>query len=71
MHHIEGIDSFKIRAQNSLKNNFNQKKTDRHIEYIDHKIDEYEQQLDREENSEKKEELTTKIDYQQSKKEEL
>jgi transposase len=26
------IDSFKIRAQNSLKNNFNQKKTDRHID---------------------------------------
>lgn len=62
------IDSFKIRAQNSLKNNFNQKKIDRHIEYIDHKIAEYEQQLDGEENSEKKEELSTKIDYQQSKK---
>jgi transposase len=28
------IDSFKIRAQNSLKNNFNQKKIDRHIDYI-------------------------------------
>lgn len=62
------IDSFKIRAQNSLKNNFNQKKIDRHIEYIDNKIAEYEQQLDGEENSEKKKELTTKIDYQQSKK---
>lgn len=62
------IDSFKIRAQNSLKNNFNQKKIDRHIEYIDNKIAEYEHQLDREENSEKKEELTTKIDYQRSKK---
>ena len=62
------IDSFKIRAQNSLKNNFNQKKIDRHIEYIDNKIAEYEQQLDREENSEKKEELTTKISNQQSKK---
>ena len=32
------IDSFKIRAQNALKNNFNQKKIDRHIEYIDTKI---------------------------------
>ena len=31
------IDSFKIRAQNSLKNNFNQKKINRHIEYIDNK----------------------------------
>lgn len=40
------IDSFKIRAQNSLKNNFNQKKIDRHLDYIDNKIAEYEQQLD-------------------------
>ena len=40
------IDSFKIRTQNSLKNNFNQKKIDRHLEYIDDKITEYEEQLD-------------------------
>jgi len=40
------IDSFKIRAQNSLKNNFNQDKIDRHIEYIDGRVDEYIQQLE-------------------------
>jgi len=40
------IDSFKIRAQNSLKNNFNQKKIDRHIDYIDNKIEEYQSELD-------------------------
>jgi transposase len=40
------IDSFKIRAQNSLKNNFNQKKIDRHLEYIDGKIAEYQNKLD-------------------------
>ncbi|WP_242052355.1 IS1182 family transposase [Dysgonomonas sp. GY75] len=39
------IDSFKIFAQNNLKNNFNQKKIDRHIEYIDSKVEEYEAQL--------------------------
>jgi transposase len=33
-----GVDSFKIRAQNSLKNNFNEKKVKRHIDYIDKKI---------------------------------
>lgn len=60
------IDSFKIWAQNSLKNNFNQKKIDRHIEYIDNKIAEYEQQLNREDNSEKQEELNKKIEHQQS-----
>ena len=40
------IDSFKIRAQNSLKNNFNQKKIDRHLEYIDKKIAEFEKELE-------------------------
>jgi len=47
---IEGqtiaIDSFKVRAQNSIRNNFNQKKVDRHINYIDNKIEQYEQQLE-------------------------
>jgi len=40
------IDSFKIRAQNSLKNNFNQNKLDRHFAYIDDKIELFEKQLD-------------------------
>jgi hypothetical protein len=38
-------DSTKLRAQNSKKNNFNQKKIDRHIAYIDNKLNEYNQQL--------------------------
>ena len=38
-------DSTKLRAQNSKKNNFNQKKTDRQIGYIDQKLKEYNQQL--------------------------
>ncbi|WP_019539560.1 IS1182 family transposase [Proteiniphilum acetatigenes] len=46
---IEGetiaIDSFKIFAQDGLRNNFNQKKIDRHIDYIDRKIEEYEKEL--------------------------
>jgi len=46
---IEGdtvaVDSFKIFAQNGLRNNFTQKKINRHIEYIDRKIEEYESQL--------------------------
>ena len=35
------VDSMKIRGQNSLKNNFNQKKIKRHLEYIDGRITEY------------------------------
>tara|TARA_R110002096_G_scaffold31418_2_gene92317 strand:+ start:97 stop:1614 length:1518 start_codon:yes stop_codon:yes gene_type:complete len=70
---IEGetiaIDSFKIRAQNALKNNFNQNKIDRHIEYIDNKILEYQQQLDAEDGDSDTEKIQDKIAYQESKKE--
>lgn len=34
-------DSTKLRAQNSKKNNFNQAKIDRHLAYIDNKLEEY------------------------------
>lgn len=40
------IDSFKIRAQNSLKNNYNAAKINRQLKYIDRKINEYESALD-------------------------
>lgn len=69
---IEGetiaIDSFKIRAQNALKNNFNQKKIDRHIEYIDSKIQEYQKELDQHDAELFKKKIEQKIAYQQSKK---
>ena len=38
-------DSTKLRAQNSKKNNYNKKKIDRHIEYIDGKLAEYNRAL--------------------------
>jgi len=38
-------DSTKFRAQNSKKNNFNPKKIDRHIAYIDNKLEQYNQEL--------------------------
>jgi len=69
---IEGdviaLDSFKIRAQNSLKNNLNQKKIDRHIKYIDNKIAEYEKELDQAENEQDKQKLEDQISYQKEKK---
>lgn len=34
-------DGTKLRAQNSKKNNYNQKKIDRHVKYIDEKLEEY------------------------------
>src|SRR5690554_551252 len=70
---IEGatlaIDSFKIRAQNAQKNNFNQKKIDRHIAYIDNKIKEYQDQLDQGDGEVDTQEMETKVAYQRSKKE--
>lgn len=38
-------DSTKLRAQNSKKNNFNEKKIEQHLEYIDNKLAEYEKAL--------------------------
>jgi len=70
---IEGttiaIDSFKIRAQNAQKNNFNQKKIDRHITYIEDKIKTYQEQLDQADGNVDTQEIDTKIAYQKSKKE--
>ena len=58
---IEGktiaIDSFKIRAQNSLKNNFNERKVKRHLDYIDNKIADYENELEKEFDQEIKDKL--------------
>ncbi len=59
------VDSFKMRAQNSLKNNFNEKKVKRHIDYIDKKIAEYEQALDQEFD----ETIKDKLEYNHQKKE--
>jgi transposase len=38
-------DSTKLRAQNSKKNNFNEKKIERHLSYIEDKLTEYEKHL--------------------------
>lgn len=38
-------DSSKFRAQNSKKNNYNQKKIDRHLEYIENRLKEYNEAL--------------------------
>jgi transposase/microcompartment protein CcmL/EutN len=43
---IVAIDGTKVRAHNSKKNNYNQKKIDRHFAYIEEKTQEYLKQLD-------------------------
>jgi transposase len=57
-------DGTKLRAQNSKKNNFNEKKIERHITYIDDKLNEYSSILaneDKDLTQEKKVELQSKI----------
>lgn len=47
------IDGTKSRAHNSKKNNYNQKKVDRHLKYIEDKTNEYLKELDRTDADEK------------------
>ncbi|WP_430812973.1 MULTISPECIES: IS1182 family transposase [unclassified Carboxylicivirga] len=63
-------DGTKLRAQNSKKNNFNQKKIDRHLQYIENKLEEYNQALAKEDgDSAKKKELKDEITKQEQRKE--
>jgi transposase len=73
-HHFELIggkliagDSTKLRAQNSKKNNFNQAKIDRHIAYIDNKLEEYTQALS-ENDGDEKDQIQEEIIKQQDRK---
>ena len=60
-------DSTKLRAQNSKKNNFNEKKIKQHIEYIDNKLDEYNDALEQAD-TENKKIIEEKIDLQNTRK---
>src|SRR5690606_4447439 len=65
-------DSTKLRAQNSKKNNFNAKKIERHVAYIDDKLDEYSAVLaseDKDLSEDEKKQINDKINkHQQHKK---
>ena len=61
-------DSTKLRAQNSKKNNFNQKKVERHLAYIENKLSEYEKALS-ENDEDQKPEIQKEIDKQKTRKE--
>ena len=60
-------DGTKLRAQNSKKNNYNQKKIDRHLKYIEEKLDEYTAQL-AEADGDEKQEIKDNIEKQQQRK---
>jgi transposase len=60
-------DSTKLRAQNSKKNNFNKAKIDRHIAYIDNKLEEYTRSL-AEHDGDEKHQIEEEIKKQQDRK---
>ena len=62
------VDSFKVRAQNSLKNNYNQGKIDRHLDYINTRLAEFEKAMDEADSAEDKAELAAKIETQNKRK---
>jgi len=61
-------DSTKLRAQNSKKNNFNQAKIERHIAYIDNKLEEYTRTL-AEHDGDSQQKIEDEINKQQNRKE--
>lgn len=65
-------DSTRLRAQNSKKNNYNEKKIQRHLAYIEKKLEEYAvalREADQDQDEENKQQLTQKIAQQQQRKE--
>lgn len=61
---VLAIDGTKVRASNSKKNNFNPKKIERHLKYIEEKNDQYLtdlDQMDKEESTEKIKNIEQKI----------
>jgi len=57
-------DGTKLRAQNSKKNNYNQKKIDRHIAYIENKLEEYAKALEIADDKIQRKKIQSKIDKQ-------
>ncbi len=72
---LVAVDGTKFRASNSKKNNYSQKKIQRHLKYIDEKIKEYLKELDGNDEVEKEdlklsaEELQEKLDQLKKRKE--
>ncbi|NOQ24817.1 MAG: IS1182 family transposase [Bacteroidales bacterium] len=62
-------DSTKFRAQNSKKNNYNQKKINRHLEYIENKLESYHEELSKNDgDNEQKEQVKLEIQKQEERK---
>ena len=58
---VVAIDGTKVRASNSKKNNYSEKKVQRHLEYIEAKTNEYLAELEQNDQSEKSNEQVNKV----------
>jgi len=61
-------DSTKLRAQNSKKNNYNKKKIERHLQYIDNKLEDYNKALAQADSDEQKQQINDDIGKQKARK---
>ena len=62
-------DSTKLRAQNSKKNNYNKQKIERHLQYIDNKLEDYNKVLAQADGDEQKQQIRDGIDKHNQRKE--
>jgi len=65
------IDGSKFRAQNSKKNNYNQRKIDKHLDYIDQQYQDYLNDLDENDNNDEGDKIKQKLDSRRAKYEDL
>ena len=62
---VAAVDGSKFRAQNSKKNNYNKKKVDRHLKYIDNKTEEYLKLLDETDKADAEGQVESEIQIEQ------
>jgi len=59
---VIAIDGSKFRGQNSMKNNYNQRKIDKQVEYLNQQYEEYAKQLDRNDDYDSDKKIKNKLD---------
>ena len=64
---IVAIDGSKFRGQNSMKNNYNQRKIDKQLDYLNQQYDDYSKELDRNDNFDKDNKIKNKLDKRKDK----
>jgi len=64
---VVAIDGSKFRGQNSMKNNYNQRKIDKQLDYLNQQYDDYAKELDRNDNFDNDKKIRNKLDKRKNK----